>query len=256
LRAVAYNPIRETGWENWQGGNFRGGKMNELVNDLIGVIVNPGPTIGKVMDKKRWLGAFIIILLATAIVTYLAYPVTKVEGAKFIRDSEMANKLSEEQLANLDKFTPAQRLFGALTQLPMAAIMLLLGAFFVYLFFKVAGADGNFSNYFSGVVHASVLDMFLGGILKAAMIAVKKTVFVHTGLTMFFPALDFRSMPFLILSQFDFFSIWYLLALTLGIACFAKISARKSITVAVLYFLFKSLVFISFSYFSMKLIGM
>jgi len=230
--------------------------MNEFLNDFIGVIVSPGPTIGKLMDRKRWLGVFIIILLTTSIVTYLSYPITKVEGAKFIRDSEMADKLSEEQLANLDKFTPTQRFIGALAQMPMAAIMILLGAFFVYLFFKVAGAEGNFSHYFSGVVYASVLDMFLGGIVKAALISIKKTMFVHTGLTMFFPALDFRSMSFLILSQFDFFSIWYLLALTLGIAFFAKISSRKSITVAVLYFLFKSLVFVSFSYFSMKLLGM
>jgi hypothetical protein len=246
--------------------------MNEFLNDLMGVIKSPGPTIGKLMEKKRWLAVFILILLTTAIITYLSYPVTKVEGAKLIRDSEIANKLSEEQLANLDKFTPAQRLIGALTQLPLAALMLLLAAFFVYLFFKVAGAEGNFSNYFSGVVHASVLDMFLGGILKAVLISIKKTMFVHTGLTMFFPALDFRSMPFLILSQFDFFSIWYLAALALGIAFFSKtslkksdsmgsdhftkISAQKSIIIVVLYFLFKSLVFVSFSYFSMKLMGM
>jgi hypothetical protein len=230
--------------------------MNEFLDDFIGVIGSPGPTIGKLMGKKRWLAVFMLILLTTAIVTYLSYPITKVEGAKFIRDSEMANKLSEEQLANLDKFTPTQRLIDALIQLPLAALMMLLAAFFVYLFFKVAGAEGNFSHYFSGVVHASVLDMFLGGILKAALISIKKTMFVHTGLTMFFPALDFRSMPFLILSQFDFFSIWYLLALALGIAFFTKISPQKSITIAVLYFLFKSLVFVSFSYFSMKLIGM
>jgi hypothetical protein len=179
-----------------------------------------------------------------------------VEGAKFIRDSEMANKLSEDQLANLDKFTPTQRVFGTLYSLIWSAGGMLLATFFVYMFFKVAGVEGDFGHFFSGVVHASVLDMFLGGILKAALISIKKTMFVHTGLTMFFPGLDFRSMPFLILSQFDFFSIWYLLALALGIAYFAKISPKKSITIVVLYFLFKSLVFVSFSYFSMKLMGM
>jgi hypothetical protein len=233
-----------------------GGKMKELFNDFVGVISNPGPTIGKIMDKKRWLAVFILILLVTSIVSYISYPVTKVEGAKFIRDSGMADKLSEEQLANLDKFTPAQRFFGALTQLPMAALVMLFGAFFVYLFFKVAGAEGIFINYFSGVVQASLLDMFLGGILKGVLIALKKTMFVETGLTMFFPALDFRSLPYIILSQFDLFSVWYLLALTLGIAHFTKISLQKASTVMILYFIFKSLVFVSFSYFSMKLLGM
>ena len=230
--------------------------MNEFFNDLTGVFASPGPTIGRLMDKKRWLAVFMLILLTTAIVTYLSYPITKVEGAKLIRDSEMASKFSEEQLDSLDKFTPAQRLIGSLTQLPLAALMMVLAAFFVYLFFKVAGAAGNFSHYFSGVVHASVLDMVLGGIIKAALISVKKTMLVETGLTMFFPALDFRSLPYIILSQFDFFSVWYLAALTMGIAFFAKISLKKSITIVVLYFLFKSLFFVSFSYFSMKLMGM
>jgi hypothetical protein len=230
--------------------------MNEFFNEFLGVINNPGPIIGKVMEKKRWLAAFCLILLAMAIVSYISYPVTKVEGAKLIRDSEMANKLSEEQLTNLDKFTPAQRLFAALTQLPMAALIMLFSAFFVYLFFKVAGAEGNFSNYFSGVAYASLLDMFLGGVLKGVLISIKKTVFVETGLTMLFPALDFRSLPYIILSQLDLFSLWYLLALALGIAHFAKLSLQKTIMVMVLYFLFKSLVFISFSYFSIKFMGM
>jgi hypothetical protein len=103
--------------------------MNEFLNDFMGVIVSPGPTIGKLMDKKRWLAVFILILLTTSIVTYLSYPITKVEGAKFIRDSEMANKLSEEQLANLDKFTPTQRVFGALYPMIWSALGCCWGPF-------------------------------------------------------------------------------------------------------------------------------
>jgi hypothetical protein len=230
--------------------------MSEFFNDFWGVIGNPGPTIGRIMEKKRWQAMLAAILLVTAIATYLTYPVTKVEQAKFVRDSEMADKLSEEQLANLDKFTPTQRLTGSLIALVFSALLIAVAAFFVYLFFKVAGSEGNYVHYFSGVVHASILDMFLGGILKSALILYNKTMLVHTGMTMFFPGLDFRTLPFIILSQFDFFSLWYLAALAMGIAFFAKISPKKSIFIALLYFLFKSLIFITFSYFSMKLMGM
>jgi len=230
--------------------------MNEFFSDFLGVIGSPAQTIGKIMEKKRWQAVLAIILLLTAVATFLTYPITKVEQAKFIRDSAMADKLSEEQLANLDKFTPNQRLTGAMFSLVFAGVMIVVAAFFVYLFFKVAGSEGNYVHYFSGVVHASILDMFLGGILKTSLILMKKTMLVHTGLTMFAPGLDFRSLPFIVLSQFDFFSIWYLAVLALGIAFFAKISPKKSFFIAFLYFLFKSLVFVSFSYFSMKLMGM
>jgi hypothetical protein len=106
------------------------------------------------------------------------------------------------------------------------------------------------------VAQASMLDMVLGGVLKGSLVLLKKTMLVHTGLTMFFPGMDFRTLPFIVLAQFDFFSIWYLAALALGIAAFTRFSPKKSIVIAVLYFLFKSLIFITFSYFTMKLMGM
>lgn len=230
--------------------------MKEFASDFFGVIANPGPTIARVMDKKRWQAALVLVLLVSAIVTYITFPVTKVEQAKLIRDSQMAEKLSEEQLAGLDQFTPTQRVMGALYALVFSGLALVVGAFFIYLFFKVAGSEGNYVHFFSGVAHASILDMVLGGALKGALILLKKTLMVHTGLTMFFPGLDFRSLPYIVLAQFDFFAIWFLAALALGIAVYAKISLRKSISVMVAYFLFKSLVFIAFSYLTMKLVGM
>jgi hypothetical protein len=230
--------------------------LSEFINDFIGVIGNPAQTIGKVMEKKRWQAALAVILLVSAMLTFLTFPITKAEQARFIRDSEMADKLSEEQLASLDKFTPAQRLTGSLVSLVFSFVMIGVAAFFVYLFFKVAGAEGLYVNYFSGVVHASILDMLIGGILKSSLVLHKKTMLIHTGLTMLFPGLDFRSLPYIILAQFDFFALWYLAALALGIAVFAKISVKKSVFILLLYFLFKSLVFISFSYLSMKIMGM
>ena len=230
--------------------------MNGFINNVIGVITSPASAVAKAMAEKLWPAALVLVLLVTAICTYVTYPVTKVEQAKFIRDSEMAEKLSDQQLADLDKFTPTQRASGAVFSAVFAALVLVVGAFFVYLFFKVGGVEGLYVNYFSGVAQASVLDMVLGGILKSTLVMLKKTMMVHTGLTMFFPGLDFRSLNFILLSQFDFFSLWYLAALALGIAAFAKISLKKSLVITVMYFLFKSLVLVAVSFFTMKMMGM
>jgi hypothetical protein len=230
--------------------------MNGFINNVIGVITSPASAVAKAMAEKRWPAALVLVLLVTAICTYVTYPVTKVEQAKFIRDSEMAEKLSDQQLADLDKFTPTQRASGAVFSAVFAALVLVVGAFFVYLFFKVGGVEGLYVNYFSGVAQASVLDMVLGGILKSTLVMLKKTMMVHTGLTMFFPGLDFRSLNFILLSQFDFFSLWYLTALALGIAAFAKIPLKKSLVITVMYFLFKSLVLVAVSFFTMKMMGM
>ena len=230
--------------------------MNGFINDLLGVISKPGVTIARAMETKRWKGALAAILLLTAIVTFITFPITKAEQAKLIRDSEMADKLSDEQLAGLEDFSSFQRVSGSAVAAFFTALLLVLGAFFIYLFFKVGGADGLYANFFSAVVQASLLDMVLGGTLKGLLVLLKKTMMIQTGLTLFFPGLDFRSLPYIILSQFDFFALWYLAALALGIAVYAKISPKKSMTIVALYFLFKSLVLVSLAFFSMKLMGM
>lgn len=230
--------------------------MNGLTADLIGIINSPAATVARVMEAKRWKAAFALILLVTALVTFVTFPVSKADQAKMIRDSEIADKLNDEQLAGLESFTPFQRVMGSVYAVCFAALALVLSAFFIYLFYKVAGAEGLYVNYFSAVAQASVLDMVLGGILKGGLILLKRTVLVQTGLTLFFPGLDFRSLPFIVLSQFDFFSLWFLAALALGIAVFAKMAPRKSFGIAALYFLFKGLILVTLSYFSMKMMGM
>lgn len=227
--------------------------MINLIGDVADVILSPGKTIANTMFKKKWVAVFILILVVSSLATYLTYPVTKSEQAKFIRNSELASRLSEEQLESLDKFTPAQRLMGTLFPIPIMALTLVVAAFFIYLFFKIGGTEGTYMNFFSGVVHASVIDMVLGGILKAALVVSQKSIMVSTGLGLLSPASDFRNFGYLVLSQFDFFTLWYLVALALGIAGFAKIKPRKSIWIAIAYFVFKAIVVVSFSYFTMRL---
>jgi len=229
--------------------------MNDFSRNLLDVVRNPGKAVSQAMEKKKWVSVFLLILTVGSIATYVTYPVTKAEQAKMLRNSEFAARMSEEQLESLDKFTPAQRLAGSLFPIPITALTIVMAAFFVYMFFKIGGAEGGYMNFFSGVVHASVIDMLLGGIVKCVLIVSQKSLLVSTGLSLLSPTANFRSFSYLLLSQFDLFSIWYLSALALGIAQFAKISARKSFGITAGYFLFKGTVVVTFSYFTMRLIG-
>ncbi|HOW44331.1 MAG TPA: YIP1 family protein [Candidatus Aminicenantes bacterium] len=230
--------------------------MNALIADVVGVITGPAAAIARAMEAKRWKAVLALILLVTAAVTFATFPVTKADQARMVRDSEMADKLSDEQLASLENFTPFQRVMGAVTAMFFAVLALVLSAFFVYLFYKIGGGEGLYANYFAAVTQASILDMVLGGVLKGVLVLLKRSMLVQTGLTLFFPGLDFRSLPFIVLSQFDFFSLWFLAALALGIAAYSKMAPRKSFGIAALYFLFKSLILVALSFFSMKMMGM
>jgi hypothetical protein len=229
--------------------------MIDFYHNLLGVIRSPGKTISQVMEKKTWVAVFLLILTVSSIATYVIYPITKVEQAKLLRNSEFAARMSEEQLENIDKFTPAQRMAGALFPLPITALTMVVAAFFIYMFFKIGGAEGSYMNFFSGVVHASVIDMVLAGIVKSLLILSQKSLLVSTSLSLFSSTASFRSFSYLLLSQFDLFSIWYLSALAIGIAQYTGISARKSFGIAAGYFLFKGTVVVAFSYFTLRLIG-
>jgi hypothetical protein len=105
--------------------------MNEFFSDCMGVISSPGQTVARVMDKKRWQAALVLVLLVSALVTFITFPITKADQAKLFRDSEMADKLSEDQLANMDKFTPTQRVTGSLFATVFSGLAVVVAAFFI-----------------------------------------------------------------------------------------------------------------------------
>lgn len=229
--------------------------MNQFLSDLKGVILTPAQTIAAVMERKRWLPALALVVAVSLLLSYLAYPVVKVEQAKLVRSSPMADRLSEEQLDNLDKYTPAKRVGETLFQLPIQPLIFVLAAFFIYLFFKIGGAEGFFVNYFTAVCYASLIDTVFGGLVKTALILLKKSIMVSTSLTLLFPAMEIRSPAYLMLSQFDLFSIWYLVALALAIAVFSKMSPSRSLAIASAYFAFRAIVFVLFSMLFMRMWG-
>ncbi len=229
--------------------------MNNLLATFSGVIFNPGPTVGRLMEKKQWQAILILLLIASSIFTYITYPVSKVEQAKIVRNSEIASRIPEERLENLDKFTPGQRLTGSLYPIAITGLALVLASFFVYLFFKIGGVEGLYVNYFSAVVNASLIDLFYGGLLRTYLVVAKKSILISFGPTVFFRGLDFRSLSYMILSQFDLFSLWYLAVLILGIVHFGKIPLKKGLSIGILYFLFKATLLVAFSYIFMKITG-
>lgn len=227
--------------------------MSEVLKQIVNVFLHPSITIKATMEKKNWLIPMILLLILSSTLSYFTFPVMKVEQAKLLRESPLADRLSEEQLANMENYTSFQRFSSLFWSGLTLVITLLLGTAFLYLFYKIPGCEGMFANYFSAFTVASFIDLGLGGLVKSFIILTKHDILASTSLTLLFPHMNIRSFTYVLLSQIDFFPIWFLIALALGIAAYAKISTRKSLTIAFSYFLFKILVISSFSYMTMKL---
>jgi hypothetical protein len=229
--------------------------MNQFISDLKGVFLTPGQTIAGVMERKKWVPPLVLVVFTATLLSYMSYPIIKVEQAKMIRGMAVADKMSEEQLDNLDKFTPAKRINETLFQIPIQSLKIIVAAFFIYLFFKLGGAEGFYVNFFTGACYASLIDMGVGAAVKTVLILLKKSILVSTSLTLFFPGLEIRSPAYAMLSQFDLFSIWFLVALALGIAIFSKMKLFKSLGIASAYFVFRSIIVVLFTLLMMRMWG-
>lgn len=226
------------------------------MENLLNVFTTPATAIAAAMEGKRWKAAFLVVLAAAAIFSYISYPIVKVDQARMIRESPMADKLPAEKLDSLEQFTSGQRFFGAVSAALFTGFALLLGTFFVYLFCKLGGIEGLFIHFFAAVSAASLIDVGAGGVVRTALMLAKRSMFVSTGLAAFFPSQPVQSLSYAVLSQFDLFTFWYLAALALGIALFAKVPLKKALTCVASFFLFKLVVTTALTYFSLKLTGM
>jgi hypothetical protein len=222
---------------------------NQFLTDVFGVLKQPGQTLGRLMKEKNWVLVFLLLMVVVGLFTYFAFPA---QMAKMAKNPQFAEML-EDRGALLSPDSGFARLLGSFMALFGLFLSLVFGAFFLYLFFGIGGSEGDYSNYFSIVVNASIIDILLPLLLSAvSLLAGANLAAVATPLIIAFSP-EVNSLQFLVLARFNVFAIWYLVAVAAGISAFSKMSFKKCMTISVFYFLFKAAVGISFSYLFIKI---
>ena len=230
--------------------------MINFLKNIKGIIVTPGQTLGKLMDKKQWVASFILIIIAILIFTYISTPFDIAKGSELIKNSTLAEHFSEDQIENIEHISNLNRIMASIWASFISILVLIVASFFTYLFYGIGKAEGLYINYFSLVTNASIIDMLIPRLIRTlSLLFLNTNIAAYLNLSTLIPAHTSYSLSFLIFSQIDIFSIWYLIAIATGVAVFSKISFKKSIFIAILYFLFKSITKISFSYIFIKIMG-
>lgn len=221
--------------------------MKEFINQLKGIIISPGPTLGNLMEKKQWLPALVFILGLVFIFTYLATP-------ELLNKAKISDTLYPEQLEYLGNISGFKLVMAGLWAMLITLITYFVAAFLVYLFFGIARAEGSYANYFSLVVNASVIGKALPLLLSLLSVLFRIPVAGFSNPAALIPV-PTTSLAFLVLSKFDIFYIWYLVAVAAGVAVFSKMNFKKCLLVAFLYFIFVSTVKVAFSHLFLKLMA-
>jgi hypothetical protein len=223
-------------------------RLNKFFSELEQIITKPAETLGKIMKDKKWVPAITFILIIIFILSFISLPYTLDKMSEVMKNSQMANFFEEHNL-NYDSLSFIQKIFFVFPELLSVFIIIGIGAFFTYLFFGVGGAEGLYVNYFALVSAASLIDIVFPKIVDTF-----SSIFHLNILGYFSPAFLFgmsgqKTFLSIFISRFDYFSIWYAVAIALGIAYYAKLSVKKSMTISFIYLLFKVLIISLFTLF-------
>ncbi len=227
-------------------------KINSLFAGLDGIIRTPGPSLGTLMGNKKWVPYFVFILLTVMILSFVTFPYAADQMSEMLQDSNLADYFQDQNF-DFHSLSVGQKMFVLIPELLFVFIVIGVGSFFTYLFFGIGGAEGLYINYFSIVTGASLIDIVFPKMIESISLIFNVKLLEFMSPALFYGG-EAKSFFHVFVSRFDIFSIWYTIAIALGIAYFTKIDKKKALSISVIYLIFKALVISGFSFFFMSMV--
>jgi hypothetical protein len=205
-------------------------KADSVGSMLVNIFLSPMRVFESIKAKPTWIIPFVILLLATAVTSYVATP--------------LAMEMQKQQIMTSDKYTPEQReqavqqmetfkgigsVFGVVGGLFGAAVVVFLTAAVIMLMGSVI--FGGTAKFMVLVSLASLTSMVsvLGQIVKTPLMAMKQTMDIRTSLAVLLPGNDIQSLAYTLLNSLtDVFFVWQIILLIAGVAVIYKFSNGKA----------------------------
>jgi len=224
----------------------------DLFNRLQGIFFNPKLTLKAISKNPIWIDTLIMLLVVLILFSFIIYPyIQKGQLQAFENDVQRQESIGEDAYnRQLDFFkNPPQWYIILMTVVaPLAANLIgfLLPSLIILGMGRMFSTEGNYKQVFSVYLHASVVDRILGNALRLVLILIRKSVFqTTTSLALFFPRLEIASPAYKVLSQVDFFQLWFYGILAYGLSSVLKIDVKKSLIITYGFWLLKTLFYIA-----------
>ena len=200
--------------------------MSTLFSKAIGIFSRPKEIFVSIDERPDWLVPFAIVMAISILSTVITFH-SVLLPEQMAKMAEMGT-LTEEQLANAREMMGGMwgillSLIGVIIIMPLV-LFLRSGIFLV--FSNILGGEANFKKVLS-VLSWTLLIQGAGTIVKTPIMLIRETSQVITSLALFFPFLCTESFSFRLLNRFDFFTIWGLVLIGLGLSTVSKFSIKK-----------------------------
>ncbi len=207
---------------------------------ILDIYFAPSKVFAALREKPRWILPLAVVLVVVALTAVLTVNLAREEITMRQEEVMRDRGLTEEQMDQARQFTsgPVAVISGALSAAIFTVILLLIFAVVTNLFVPLFGGESGFKKIFSVICFSSLV-VIPSAILKLIMIAITKSPYVTTSLALFVPALARDSFMYQLLAGFDFFIIWEMILVSIGISITSGI-ARKNAYVLVFVIWFVS----------------
>jgi len=199
------------------------------MNELIDIYLAPRNVFNKLKEKPKWITPFIIVLIIFMIASAITVSMTKDTLMAKQEETLRTRGLPDTQIAQAMKFFqgPLPIIFGAIGAALAYVIIMIVFALILNLFIPVFGGNALYKNVFSVVCFSSMI-MIPASILKIILIAITKSPYVATSLALFVPNLVKTSFSYQLLNSFDFFVIWEMILVAIGISITNEIKQKNA----------------------------
>jgi hypothetical protein len=192
------------------------------MSNVLAIFFSPGKVFTnlKGMEKPTWQAPFIIVLIVIALSA--AFTVSATQGSEevIMRQEEALRErgLTEEQIEQAKQFTqgPLPVILGGVGGALVTAIMLLVFALLLNLFIPAFGGAKGYAMVFAVACYAAMV-LVPSAILKLILVLVTESPFIATSLALLAPGIEKTSFLWRFLNSFDFFVIWEMILVAMGI---------------------------------------
>ena len=207
---------------------------------LAWTVWSPSRAICEINERPTWLGAFLILAVCSATVSWITIPV--LQGIPL---AGIGQSLSEQDLLQLKPVNQLTHYLSVFSAFPLTMILWFLSTFLLWLIVQVFEGLPSFKSLFSVVAHANVVTA-ISSVLVAASVLIKATsgsvaledLHIKLGLDLIWE--DEHPALMVILASVNPFTLWHYGLLGAGISAICKFTAMRSGGVVALYWVMTS----------------
>lgn len=190
----------------------------------------PTNAFTKLTEKPNWLIPLIVVVIISILLSVVAVSKTnwdeqKVKVREIMEKQNVPPERIEKIITAINPKTGLIR--GIIAVLIITPLGILIFTTILNLMIPLLGASGLFKKTFT-VTTNSALIRIPAAIVKAILMFMKGSANVSTSLILFFPKMPEKNFLYGLFSRIDFFTIWELILVGLGLKILFNISGKKT----------------------------